>query len=222
MLRYSIVPSRWWLILAVVAASSLTSAQFTCTFTASDENSCLGATSDDGDHCVWCSVSGLGGFCVSEKQAESMEANVPGIQCDRYSSTDDDEAPTDDKVDPGNDDAAPSPNDDALPDDYWTCLKKKDSKSCAEEGCTWCESKAGFGLCLTGTYLIKIDLSRNSSFVRLILNTMLIIFAWTCLQVLGKNAKKGQHGCTLGNQFYNGFCSVSHSLPMLSSLLDLL
>lgn len=78
-----------------------------------------------------------------------MEANIPGVECDRYSS-DDDKAPSDDDETPSTDDASPSPNDDALPDNYWTCLKKKDSKSCAEEGCTWCDSKAGFGLCLTG------------------------------------------------------------------------
>ena len=109
-------------------------AQFTCTLSAGDENACLATTADDNKHCVWCAVTSFG-FCVSEKQAESMEANIPGVQCDRYSA---------------DDDAAPAPNDDALPDDYWLCLEKKDSKSCIAEGCTWCDSKGGFGLCLTG------------------------------------------------------------------------
>lgn len=127
-------------------------AQFTCTLSAGDENACLATTADDNKHCVWCAVTSFG-FCVSEKQAESMEANIPGVQCDRYSAdddaADDDQAATDDAA-PNTDDAAPAPNDDALPDDYWLCLEKKDSKSCIAEGCTWCDSKGGFGLCLTG------------------------------------------------------------------------
>lgn len=82
-----------------------------------------------------------------------MEANIPGVECDRYSPAgdDDDATPsTDDDATPSTDDEAPAPNDDSLPDNYWTCLEKKDSASCIEEGCTWCDSKGGFGLCLTG------------------------------------------------------------------------
>ena len=142
--RFSSALSLLLLLLAPTAQ-----AQFSCTITANDENSCLGTTADDGKHCVWCALSAFG-FCVSEAQAESMEANIPGVQCDRYSGGDDDDStPDDDKV-PANDDAAPNPNDDALPDNYWLCLKKKDAESCTKEGCTWCDSKGGFGLCLTG------------------------------------------------------------------------
>lgn len=137
-------------LVLLLAASTTTQAQFSCTLTAQDESGCLGTTADDGKHCVWCAVSSFG-FCVSEAQAESMEQNIPGVNCDRYSDNDDDAATDDDKAPPPNDDAAPNPNDDSLPDNYWLCLKKKDSESCAkEEGCTWCDSKAGFGLCMTG------------------------------------------------------------------------
>ena len=140
------------LFLVLLATTSTTNAQFSCTLTATDESSCLGTTADDGSHCVWCAVSSFG-FCVSEAQAESMEDNIPGITCDRRSTDDDDDATTtDDHVPPAaDDDQAPSPNDDAIPDNYWLCLKKKDQAACVkEEGCTWCDAKAGFGLCLTG------------------------------------------------------------------------
>eukprot|EP00977_Amphora_coffeiformis_P023661 scaffold13902_cov173-Amphora_coffeaeformis.AAC.2 len=137
----------WVLLLATTSTSQ---AQFTCTLTANDEGSCLGTKADDGNHCVWCAVSSFG-FCVSETQAESMESNIPGVQCDRYSGDDDDNASTDDDATPdGTDDDAPSPNDDALPPDYWKCLENKDAADCLGAGCTWCDSKAGFGLCLTG------------------------------------------------------------------------
>lgn len=148
-----------WLLLATTSSTTTTVAQFACTLTANDEGSCLGTTADDGKHCVWCAVSSLG-FCVSEAQAESMESNIPGIECDRYSGNDDDDDSTpseDDDVTPSEDDdeattddQAPSPNDDALPPDYWKCLKKKDSQSCLAAECTWCDNKGGFGLCLTG------------------------------------------------------------------------
>lgn len=137
--------SAFLFLLAAVARG-----QFSCTLTATDESSCLGTAADDGKHCVWCAVSGFG-FCVSEAQAESMESNIPGVQCDRYSGSDDDDSTvTDDDKTPQTDDAAPSPNDDSLPDNYWECLKKKDLEACTAEDCTWCDSKGGFGLCLTG------------------------------------------------------------------------
>lgn len=84
-----------------------------------------------------------------------MEANIPGIECDRYSSNDDDSTPSDDDAAPTDDEAptddvTPNPTDDSLPDDYWTCLQKKDTKTCVAEGCTWCDTKGGFGLCMTG------------------------------------------------------------------------
>lgn len=133
---------------ALLWTASPANGQFSCTLSANDENSCINTKGDDGQHCAWCAVSSFG-FCVSESQAESMESNIPGVQCDRYSSTDDDAAATDDAT-PKNDDAAPKPDDDELPPDYWICLKKKDSTSCTAGGCTWCDSKGGFGLCLTG------------------------------------------------------------------------
>ena len=81
-----------------------------------------------------------------------MESNIPGVQCDRYSGDDDDDATpdTDDDATPATDDVAPSPNDDALPPDYWKCMENKDSAECLAANCTWCDSKGGFGLCLTG------------------------------------------------------------------------
>lgn len=139
----------WWVLL--LATSCTTSqAQFTCTLSANDEGSCLGTTADDGKHCVWCDVASFG-FCVSETQAESMESNIPGVQCDRYSG-DDDAVSTDDDTTPDtdDDDNTPSPNDDALPPDYWKCFDNKDSTDCLAANCTWCDSKGGFGLCLTG------------------------------------------------------------------------
>jgi len=123
---------------------SVTNAQFTCTLTNTEEDSCLQAVGDDQDHCVWCTLAGFG-FCLGEQQAEQMEQTLPNIQCDRYSGTDD-AAPKPD------DDATPTPpSDDSIPDDFWTCLQKANAKACLEADCTWCDSnKFGFGLCMTG------------------------------------------------------------------------
>ena len=134
-------------LLLVLAMGTMAQAQFTCTMGAQDEDSCINSKGDDGKHCAWCSVAGFGA-CVSEDQAETFEQNIPGTQCDRYSGGDDD-ATTDDAV-PTTDDKV-SPTDDSLPDDYWTCLRKKDTKSCTSAGCSWCDSKQfGFGVCMTG------------------------------------------------------------------------
>lgn len=136
-------------IALVCALLSATNAQFTCTLTNTDEDSCLQAVGDDNDHCVWCTLAGFG-FCLGEQQAEQMEQNLPNIQCDRYSPSTDDAAPKDDDAAPNTDDTTP-PSDDSLPDDFWTCLQKADSKACLAADCTWCDSnKFGFGLCMTG------------------------------------------------------------------------
>lgn len=132
-------------LLAGLAAKKVVQAQFSCTLTGKDESSCVSSVGDDNEHCVWCSLAGFN-VCVSEQQAETMEQNLPGTDCERYSGSDDD-AKTDDAV--ATDDSV-SPTDDSLPDDFWTCLQKKDSKTCLAADCTWCDSKAGFGLCMTG------------------------------------------------------------------------
>lgn len=122
----------------------LASGQFTCTFSATDEDSCLSQTDDSGSYCVWCAMSGFG-FCVAEDQAEAMEQAIPSIDCDRNTPANDDDA-----TPPDTDDAV-APTDDALPDNYWKCLQQKDAATCADvEDCTWCTTKAGFGLCMTG------------------------------------------------------------------------
>ena len=136
----------WGLLLLAVASH----AQFTCTIEGStDESSCLKSMGDDGNHCVWCSLASFE-FCLEEDQAEAMEQNLPLVACDRYSQNDDDasdDAVTDDAVET---DDNVVPTDDAIPDDYWTCLRKKDTAECTAAGCTWCDTKAGFGLCMTG------------------------------------------------------------------------
>jgi DNA-binding XRE family transcriptional regulator len=122
--------------------SKVANAQFACTFSATDEPSCLSHKDDDGSNCVWCSLSQFG-FCVDEGQAESMEKSVPGVQCERNGPN-------------GNDDAAPetddgvSPSDDTIPDNYWKCLLQKTADACNAAECTWCKTKAGFGVCMTG------------------------------------------------------------------------
>lgn len=117
-------------------------AQFTCTFSATDEPSCLSHKDDDGSYCVWCALSQFS-FCVDEKQAESMENSVPGVECERNDkpSSDDDQAPDDDGV---------APSDDSVPDNYWKCLLQKTADDCHQADCTWCKTKAGFGVCMTG------------------------------------------------------------------------
>lgn len=139
-----------WSLLLLACLTLTAHGQFSCTLTATDEDGCLTTSADDGGHCVWCAVSAYG-FCVSETQAESMEANLPSVECDRYSGSDDDATPAaDDDATPTTDDETPTPTDDALPPNYWECLEKKTSAACASDGCTWCDSKGGFGLCMTG------------------------------------------------------------------------
>lgn len=134
-------------LLAALSALGVTRAQFTCTTSNTDEKSCLDATGDDSGHCAWCKVAGFG-LCVSEDQAETMEQNLPGTECDRHSGSDDDAPATDDAT-PDDDNIAPS--DDSLPDNFWKCLQKKDTTACTSADCTWCDSKKfGFGLCMTG------------------------------------------------------------------------
>lgn len=161
-----------WLLLSLYLPA-LIAGQFTCPLAASDEPDCLSAEDDDGSHCVWCSLSSFG-FCLNEATAEAMEQTLPGVECDRNTDNDDDAAaddvepvvddddaqPTDDAgrtddTTPATDDQAAAddaihPGDDALPDDFWNCLGKKSSKDCSAADCTWCVSKVGWGLCMTG------------------------------------------------------------------------
>ena len=160
-------------LLASSSLLSLTTAQFSCTFSgAKDASSCVKETTSN-DHCVWCTVGGDGaggdgtstttttatssssiGFCVSESQAETIEQSVPNAHCDRYSDSDDDDDATpstdDDDYNMPDDDQAPS--DDAIPSDYWECLKQADAKSCGKQqhDCTWCDTPAGYGVCMAG------------------------------------------------------------------------
>jgi len=145
------IQNRKWLLFLLLAGSvDPTVGQFTCTLNGGqEEDSCINSLDDDGSHCVWCSLSGFG-FCVNEQAAEAAEQTLPSVSCDRYSS-DDDATPKadDDAVTPTDDTIKPS--DDSLPDNYWECLKDKDSKSCSSDGCTWCKSKKyGWGICMTG------------------------------------------------------------------------
>ena len=140
------------LALALLVACSTTTltvdAQLTCALAATEESACLHEKDDSSQHCVWCSVAGIG-FCATEEQAEAAEQSFPFLQCDRYSGNDDDNvSPSDDdNVTPDTDDHI-APNDDAIPDDFWDCLQMKTQDACT---CTWCVSKkAGFGLCLGG------------------------------------------------------------------------
>ena len=141
-------------ILALLAAAQA-SAQLKCALSgATGEDTCLALT-DDNDHCVWCAIGGTFGFCVTEAQAEAMEQRIPSIACDRFSGTDDaiatdDTTPDTDDTSPNPDTDDTSPSDDQLPDNYWACLLAKDEKECTAKNCTWCDTKGGFGLCMTG------------------------------------------------------------------------
>jgi hypothetical protein len=138
--------SLFLLLSTSLTAAAASASPFQCTFSAADEASCLDQTSGDDptDHCVWCSLSSSFGFCVNEAEAESMEQSIPGTQCDRYSGGDDDAHPN------PTDDAVPNPTDDAVPDNFWQCLQDQDVGTCQANNCTWCDTKAGFGLCMTG------------------------------------------------------------------------
>jgi hypothetical protein len=132
----------------ILVSITAVSAGFKCAFSgAKDRHSCLSTTdASDDDHCVWCGIGGSGfAVCVSENQAEALEEKIPTLNCDRYTGSDDDSVnPT-----PPDDDKAP-PTDDAVPDDFWSCLQKKSLGECKNSNCTWCDTKGGFGVCMTG------------------------------------------------------------------------
>jgi hypothetical protein len=138
--------------LLVASPPAVVVAQFTCTMAGSkSEDACLGISDDSNDHCVWCTIANSGfGFCVSEAQAEAMEKSLPSVQCDRYSDTDDATPNTDDDTAPETDDKVNPSTDDQVPDNYWECLLKKTPVDCEKLGCTWCDTKGGYGLCLSG------------------------------------------------------------------------
>jgi len=123
--------------------------QFACTLQGGqDQNKCDSTKSEDGSGCVWCTVSTIG-LCVSEDIAVQIKTRIPTIACDDDTKNDDDSASADDDKAPSptNDDAAPS--DDTVPSDYWKCLMDyKTSGECATDGCAWCDTKAGFGICM--------------------------------------------------------------------------
>lgn len=144
-------------LLVLLLSSQVAHGQFACALAASDESSCVASTADGGSHCVWCQVASFG-VCLTEDEAQAAEQM--GGSCDRYSG-DDDASSTDDKVPPPppkDDDVSPS--DDELAPDYWKCLDAKTAKDCPED-CTWCSSKAGYGLCLSGP---SADTAKDSDF----------------------------------------------------------
>jgi hypothetical protein len=105
---------------------------FTCTITgAAGQDQCDAAADDDGSKCVWCVLSNFG-FCVSGEQADQFKQIIPTIDCD--------DSNDDDKPAPDDDDAAPGP--------LWQCLESKDEESCTDS-CVWCDTKGGFGVCIT-------------------------------------------------------------------------
>lgn len=61
-------------------------------------------------------------------------------------------SPSDDQSPPSDDEAPPDDDRTPIPDNYWSCLQKKNAADCSAKmsNCTWCDTKGGFGLCLTG------------------------------------------------------------------------
>ncbi|CAJ1945916.1 unnamed protein product [Cylindrotheca closterium] len=114
--------------------------QYSCTMEgAGGQDQCDAAKDESGETCVWCSVGSFGA-CLSADQAALIEDKIPGLTCD--DDQNDDDAKTDD--------AAADDDDGSTPDDYWKCLKdgSESEDACDSLGCTWCKSKAGFGICL--------------------------------------------------------------------------
>jgi hypothetical protein len=174
MQRFSSPPqSLLFLSLLLLVLLDLAKAQFTCTLSARDEDSCLAAQDDDGSNCVWCSLSGFG-FCVNEAAAEAAESTLPGISCDRAGPPGPPTPPaTDDQASlPPATPSAPTkphpkpppppppktdddikPNDDKkVPSNFWNCLKQKTAETCKAERCTWCKAAkaGGWNVCMTG------------------------------------------------------------------------
>jgi len=128
--------------------------QYSCTIEgAGGQDQCDAAKDESGEQCVWCSVGSFGA-CLSADQAALIEDKIPGLTCDDQN---DDDAADDDQADdasPVDDDASPADDDASPPDDdsnYWKCLKdgSESEDACkSADGCTWCKSKAGFGICL--------------------------------------------------------------------------
>mmetsp|Transcript_15822 Transcript_15822/g.22314 ORF Transcript_15822/g.22314 Transcript_15822/m.22314 type:complete len:240 (-) Transcript_15822:107-826(-) len=110
---------------------------FTCSVSAFDEDACKATKDDDGKDCVWCSFQ-FHGFCVSGDQSEIIEQAVPQVTCDSY---EEEEVEIE-----GEDDT------DSTSSDLFDCLSTADKNSCNggdDDACTWCDTSAGFGLCLS-------------------------------------------------------------------------
>jgi hypothetical protein len=88
---------------------------------------------------------------ATDDEAPPADDEAPPETDDAEPPTDDQAPPTtDDESPPGTDDKTPSTDDSVVPDDFWTCLQQKTLKDCDKAGCTYCATKAGYGLCLTG------------------------------------------------------------------------
>ena len=121
---------------AEIEAELLDVRGFTCTLTgAAGQDQCDAANDDDGSGCVWCVLNSFG-FCVSEEQAAQFKQVMPTIDCDDDGggSDDDDKAP-------------PVPDNDDSP--LWNCLESESREDCSSGQCVWCDTKGGFGVCLT-------------------------------------------------------------------------
>jgi len=125
-------------VCALLLVSTAT-AQFSCSLHSVDESGCDAAKAEDGSGCVWCSWSTYG-VCVAEDQASQMKQILP-VTCDDDSSGGDDD---------DDDDTTPPASDDDIPDgSVFACLQKENDGACGKASCVWCDTKGGFGVCLT-------------------------------------------------------------------------
>lgn len=131
---------------------------FSCVFSgATDQDSCFSQTdTDTNEECVWCPLGADNplGVCVSEKQAEMIEQKIPNLTCSR------------DKPSPPTPPSPPSPPSPSPPKTLaptktdndpnhllFKCLNTKSKGECisSKNHCTWCDTKAGYGVCLAGS-----------------------------------------------------------------------
>jgi len=141
MIRSLCTSSFAFALLCLSTLATTTTAQFLCPAHSSNQNVCDAAKSEDGSGCVYCHYGSFS-FCVSGGEAAAMKLIVKDLSCDNDPNSGDDD---------DDDDAVAPTSDDSIPDDsVFGCLKKENDSDCGKSGsCVWCDTKGGFGVCVT-------------------------------------------------------------------------
>jgi hypothetical protein len=125
---------------------------FSCTLSfPEDSETCLSQIDDEtNDHCAWCPIGDYVTLCVTEQQAAMIEQIIPTVSCDHYGPPNP-PSPTPPKT------LIPTIPDHDPDHILFQCLHNNFMKDCLSSTsgkslhCVWCNTKGGYGICLTGS-----------------------------------------------------------------------